>query len=91
MMVGVRHSLTGKHIERNAEDMTPYRCRIFSTIEKPDLDTRQLRAANAYRRTSGPLGLGEVEDVDRTLAPLVPRVVRDDLENSFHGSLEGFL
>ena len=29
---------------------------------------------------SGPLGLGEVEDVDRALGPLVPRVVRDYLE-----------
>ena len=29
----------------------------------------------------GPLGLGEVEDVDWALTPLVPGVVRDDLED----------
>ena len=42
------------------------------------------------RLAAGPLGLGEVEDVDRALAPLVPRVVRDYPENPLRGRLEGF-
>ena len=43
------------------------------------------------RLASRPLGLGEVEDVDRALTPPVPWVVLDDLENPFRGGLEGFL